>query len=453
MPLSPQLLQPPGPKGRALLHSLFMIKRDRLAFVLDAGERYGDIVGFGMGQRKVFLLRHPEHIRYVLSENPANYRKGLGIEEARPLLGYGLLSSDGEVWTRQRRLLQAAFHADRLDNYRKIIVAAAEKMASRWRTGTTIDAAHQMTLLTVSIVGQTLLGIDLEDQAEDIAMDLHTLTSDAMARMSRIVPIPRSLPLPSNVRAARALRRMEARVSRMIDERRSHPTNSGDLLSVLVETEAANGGRRQVRDELMTALVAGHETTAAALSWAWRLLSQHPEVSERLREELQTVLGDEEPTMATLPKLVYTRAVIEETIRLYPPVWLLPRKNIQADTIGSFHVPPQSEVLLCLYSMHRHPAFWDEPDRFMPERFLRDKSARHFAAYLPFGAGPRTCIGSRLGLMEATLVLAILARRFRAEAVPGRAVHAEASLSLHARNGVPVTIRQVAPALSALACR
>ncbi len=445
--------QPPGPKCRALVHSLLMIKRDRLAFVLDAGKRYGDIVGFGMGRRKVFLLRHPEHIRYVLSENPANFRKGLGIEEARPLLGYGLLSSDGEIWTRQRRLLQAAFHADRLDSYRKIIVAAAEKMASRWRTDTTIDAAHEMTLLTVSIVGQTLLGIDLDSQAEGIARDLHTLTADAMARMSSIVPIPRRVPTPANLRAARALRRMETRVNRMIDERRSHPTGGGDMLSLLVETQDANGGRQQVRDELMTALVAGHETTAAALSWAWRLLSQHPEISERLREELETVLGGEEPTMATQPRLVYTKAVIEETIRLYPPVWLLPRKNIEADTIGSFHVPPQSEVLLCLYSMHRHPAFWDEPDRFMPERFLREKNARHFAAYLPFGAGPRTCIGSRLGLMEATLILAVLARRFRAEAIPGIAVQAEASLSLHARNGVPVIIRQVAPARAAFACR
>ncbi len=447
------MAQPPGPKGRALLHSLLTIKRDRLAFVLEAGERYGDVVGFGMGQRKVFLLRHPEHIRYVLAENPANYRKGLGIEEARPLLGYGLLSSDGELWTRQRRLLQAAFHAGRLDSYRQIIVAASEKMAAQWRTGATIDAAREMTRLTVTIVGQTLLGIDLEEEAEDIATDLHTLTSEAMARMSRIVPIPRGVPLPSNLRAARALRRMEARVSRMIDERRSHPTDGADLLSVLIETEAANGGRQQVRDELMTALVAGHETTAAALSWAWRLLSQHPEVAERLQEELETVLGSEEPTMATLPKLAYTKAVIEETIRLYPPVWLLPRKNIAADTIGTFHVPPQSEVLLCLYSMHRHPAFWDQPDRFLPERFLRDKNARHFAAYLPFGAGPRTCIGSRLGLMEATLVLAILARRFRAEAIPGKPVHAEASLSLHARNGVPVTIRQVAPARAAFASR
>ncbi|HEX7330564.1 MAG TPA: cytochrome P450, partial [Pyrinomonadaceae bacterium] len=428
----------PGPRGRRLLGSLLEVRRDRLSFVTHATQEYGDLICFRMGPKNLYLLNHPDYARHVLCDNEANYRKGLGLIEAKPLLGEGLLTSDGEMWASQRRLLQAAFHNKRMDDFSNSMVDAAQATLERWQeraSNEVVDIAHEMVRLTMSIVGSTLFRIDLSESVEDISRDLTLLTRWAMSRMTSIWKLPIHVPTPKNRRALAALGRLESIVEKMI--RQHEHAGNESLLSLM----AAQDSEKTMRDEVMTLLLAGHETTAATLTWVWYLLSQHPEVERRLHAEVDEVLAGRRATLSDVPRLVYTRMIVSETLRLYPPVWLLPRKTKNPDCLDQHVIPRNSDVLVCVYTIHRHPRFWDEPERFDPERFAQDKG-RDSCAYLPFGAGPRTCVGSRFGLMEAVLMVAMIAQRFSLRLAGDRKVEPEASLTLHPRHGLPMTLHK-----------
>lgn len=428
----------PGPRGRRLLGSLMDVRRDRLRFVSEAARAYGDLVCFHMGSKRLYLINGPHHAQHVLSDRASNYEKGLGLAEAAPLLGNGLLTSDGDLWAAQRRMMQSAFRAGRVDEYCDSIVSAAAEHLERWRRSVdekSVDVAREMVHITLNIIGRTLFCVDLKDRATEISDDLNVLTSWAMSRMASLLPLPLSAPTPRNIRVRRSLRRLEALVEKMIRERDPEGRN---LLSIIGAQMDANGSRqadrKQMRDEVMTLLLAGHETTAATLSWTWYELARNPETGRRVCAEVDEVLAGRKATAEDVPQLIYTRAVVDEVLRLHPPVWLLPRRAKGDDVIDGYHIPARSDVLICLYTIQRHPSFWEQADAFHPERFGAGVGdARRNCSYMPFGAGPRTCIGGRLGMTEVLLVVATIAQSYSLELAPEAAVESQASLTLHPR--------------------
>lgn len=445
----PSATRVPGPRGRRLLGSLLEVRRDRLNFVRHATEKYGDLICFRMGPKRLYLLNHPDHARHVLCDNVANYRKGLGLVEAKPLLGQGLLTSDGELWASQRRLLQAAFHNKRIEDLSHLMVDAAHSTLERWEERPAgehvVDIAREMVRLTINILGSTLFRIDLSEKTEDISRDLTLLARWSMSRMASLWKLPLRVPTPQNRRARAALGRLESVVAEIV-RRPELVDGSGkeSLLSLMTAQNSENGSstnEKQIRDEMMTLLLAGHETTAATLTWTWYLVSQNPEVERRLHAEVDEVLAGRRATSSDVPRLVYTKMIVSEALRLYPPVWLLPRKAIKADRLGEHVIAANSDVLVCVYTIHRHPQFWFDPERFDPQRFAPDEGTeRNAGAYLPFGAGPRTCLGSRFGLMEVVLMVATIAQRFSLRLAGDQAVEPEASLTLHPRRGLPMTL-------------
>ena len=431
------LADPPGPRGWSLVDSLLAIRRDRISFVERASEQFGDFVAFRMGPKRLFLLRGPDLFKHVLVDHPQRYAKGPGLDEARPFLGQGLLTTEGCEWREDRAKFEGAMHARNLDRYAGIIDELTEdvfdSIAARSRNGAVIDASAEMTLLTLRIVSRALFGWDFGNHgAGEIAADLHTLNQWAMERMMGLVALPVWMS-PAAGAALRRLRRWAGEILAKI-RRTDHSVGACEALGQML---AASEGDR-ARDHVITFLLAGHETTALTLSWAIALLSDHQDAADCLRHESERQeIGGR--TWAGIQTLEYTRQVVEETLRLYPPVWLLPRKSIENDRVGPYEIPAGSGVLLCVYLLQRHPAYWKRPLEFRPERFSRQEAAsKPPGCYLPFGLGARACIGSRFGLMEAMLILSALVSRFRWEPAWNGDLRPNGSLSLQPAGGVPV---------------
>lgn len=411
-----------------------------MRFVRNALHDHGDLVGFRMGPKRLFLLSHPTHFRHVLCDNPGNYTKGVGLVEARPLLGEGLLTSEGELAASQRRRLQSAFSGPRLKVIEGDMAGAIGRMVSRWDQLSTskgpLDIAHEMVVLALDVLDSTLLHGDLVAHAREITEDLTVLTRWAMDRMTALAAPPTWFPTPQNRRARRALLRLEKLTEALVLKHSASPDPPQDLLSLLLDPEQGLD-QRQVRDEILTFLLAGHETTAAALAWTWHLLSLHPEIQERVHAEAESVLCGRQPEIKDLSRLSFTKAVFDEAIRLYPPVWMIPRHSVGDDEVGGYFLPGRSDILLCVYTLHRHPDFWVDPEFFDPDRFLGEN--RPFpGASLPFGAGSRSCLGSRFATMEAVMTLASAIQRFRLEPEPGAIIKAEASLTLRPLGALPL---------------
>jgi cytochrome P450 len=443
----------PGPRGNALFGLLLDVWRDRLGLMTEVTEKFGDVVRFKMGPKELYFLNHPDHAKHVLVDQAANYHKGIGLIHARKVLGDGLLTSEGELWKRQRRTINPAFHRERLSRFSGVVVDEAAALTARWRLRTStgpvgpVDVVQEMTTLTLAVLGQTLLDADL-GAYESMGHAFDVVQDQAMFEMQTLNMVPHVLPLPRNFRFRAARRELERIVFDIVEQRSRAGHAGDDVLARLLADYAGESDekvrRRRLRDELVTILLAGHETTASTLSWAWYEISCNPEIGERMRAEAVAVLGDGLPTYEDLHRLNYTRMVIQETMRLHPPVWILPRRAIEPDEVAGYHIPAGADVLICPYTLHRHPEFWDEPERFDPDRFDTDRAAtQHRYAYVPFGGGPRFCIGNNLGMMEAVFVASMAAREFRLELQPGRKVVAEAMLSLRIRGGLPMIIHRV----------
>jgi cytochrome P450 len=438
---------PRGPRGAPMLGNLLQVQRDRLGLMVSASREYGDAVRLRMGPKTIYLFNHPDHAKHVLSENHANYRKGLGLIHARRALGDGLLTSEGELWRSQRQAVQPVFQRERIAHAAGAIVEETDRMLARWRArpGQTVDLVAELTRLTLGVLGRSLLRVDLGSSSA-IGRAFQAVQDQAMFEMVTLSTVPHWLPLPGQLRFRRARRELDGLVDRLLVEHDRRSEQSGeDLLSRLVRSTAGEPDprvrRRRLRDELVTLLLAGHETTASTLGWTWLLLSQSPEALHRLRTEAIDTLGDRLPSYQDLAKLTYTTSVIEEAVRLYPPVWMLTRRAVDPDEVGGYHVPAGSDVLICTYTLHRHPQFWEQPDSFDPGRFHPERTAeRPRYAYIPFGAGPRFCVGSNLGLLEAVLVVAMIAREFDLHRASSGAVAPEPMLSLRLRGGLPMTI-------------
>ncbi|HJR07486.1 MAG TPA: cytochrome P450 [Pyrinomonadaceae bacterium] len=443
----------PTPAGLGAL-KLFRLmprfQREPLRVFAELTERFGHVVRM-KGLWTAYQITHPRDIEHVLQTNSQNYRKGRQYREFRASIGNGLLISDGEFWRRQRRLAQPAFHRQRINAFGEMMTGAAVEMLARWQTRAAskepFNVVTEMMRLTLRIVGSTIFGTDLSAETDHIARSLDIARAHAIRRMWQPVKLPVTFPTRANRAFLRAIRESEQVIYRMIDARRRGEVATDDLLSLLMRARDEETGEamsdEQLRAEAATILTAGHETTALALSWTWYLLSQHPEVEARLHAELDAVLegGRRRPTVADLPNLNYTRMVVEEAMRLYPPVWVIGRTAIADDEIGGYRVEANSEVVMCQYVTHRHPEFWDDPEKFDPERFLPERvAARPRYAYFPFGGGPRQCIGNNFALMEAQLVLACVASRYRLRLAPGQHVEPEASITLHPRRGIRMTL-------------
>jgi cytochrome P450 len=438
----------PGPPPWAVPGLLRKLWGDRLSLLSDAADRYGDVVRFAMGPKTIYFFNHPDHARQVLAENATNYHKGMGLAEARRrILGDGLLTSEGETWRHQRRAISPAFRRERISGFAGVVADAGTQLTRRLgaQTGQVVDLAAEMTALTMDVLGKTLLDADL-GPLSFLGEAFESAQQQAMFEMVTLGALPLWLPLPRHRRFRAARRQIEDAVRTLVRPReQAGGTDGSDLIAILLRATAdepdADARHRELRDQIVTMLLAGHETTASTLSWAWYLLSSHPEAAQRLHDEAVTVLGDRTPDVTDLTSLTYTNMVIQETMRLYPPVWGLPRRAQAADTIGGYRVPAGADVMISPYTLHRHRDFWDSPDQFRPERFAPDAPpVPHRYAYIPFGAGPRACVGSHLGMLEATLVAAMVARRFRFEFAGTGDPQPEAMLSLRIRHGLPVRV-------------
>ncbi|MFC9254593.1 cytochrome P450, partial [Amycolatopsis thailandensis] len=396
-------------------------------------------VRIAIGPKTMYLVNHPELAKHVLADNAANYHKGIGLQEARRALGDGLLTSDGDVWKKQRRTIQPVFQPKRIARQASIVANEVEGLVKRLRdTEGPVEILHEMTGLTLGVLGKTLLDADLAGFTS-LGHSFEAVQDQAMFEAVTLSMVPEWAPLKKQLRFRESRADLRRIADELVEQRLANPVENGeDVLSRLIATD---GTREQMRDELITLLLAGHETTASTLGWAFHLLDEHPDVAAKLRAEADSVLGDQLPTHDDLHRLPYTARVVEEVMRLYPPVWLLPRVAQADDEIGGYHIPAGSDVVVVPYTLHRHPAFWPEPEKFDPDRFDPDRpSGRPRYAYIPFGAGPRFCIGNSLGVMEAVFVLTMVLRDLELRKPPGYDVVPEAMLSLRVRGGLPMTV-------------
>jgi cytochrome P450 len=434
----------PGPSSRLPGRHALSMSRDPLAFLSGVTARYGDVARFRVGPETLFLINHPDLIRDVLVTHQRNFRKGRGLERAKRLLGEGLLTSEGQVHLRQRRLAQPAFHRARIAAYAETMSARAERAGERWRDGSTYDLAREMNALTLAIVAKTLFDAELDDEAQDIGAAL-TAAFEAF-NFSFFLPFGERLerlPIPPAIRFRKARARLDRTIYRLIAERRASGEDRGDLLSMLLmarDTEGDGGAMSdvQLRDEAMTIFLAGHETTANALAWTWYLLSGHPEIEGRLHAEIDGALaGRLLPNAADVERLPYTRMVLAESMRLYPPAWIIGRRAIEACEVGGYDIPPRSILLLSQFVTHRDARWFPDPLRFDPERWTPDQiAARHRFAYFPFGGGTRVCIGEQFAWLEGVLLLASIARRWRFRLVPGHPVALQPIITLRPKYGM-----------------
>jgi cytochrome P450 len=427
--------------------------RDPLGFQVEAHRRFGDVFRFRIGPLLVHFVYHPDHVRHVLFENPKNYLRGWQYRLLRRLLGDNLVVSEGDFWLRQRRLAQPAFARGRLAGYAAVMVGATSQMLIRWREaaakGTAIDVGPEMSRVALAIAGRTLFDRDVSDTADAVGQSFRVAGVYLERRFNRPFTTPPAwVPTPGNVRFKRAVRTLNEIVLDLVRDRRRDGRDHGDLLSMLMQARDEETGATmsddELRSEALTFLMAGHETTATALTWTWYCLASRPELRGRLRAEAVSALGDRPPSLADLANLPLTRQVIEEAMRLYPPVWALPRQVAADDTIGGYRVPAGSTVALVPFVTHRHPAAWDRPDEFDPDRFAPERAAaRPKGAYFPFLGGPHQCIGNEFAMLEMRLIVAMVLREFDVEVVPGQDVRPVGSLVLRPGGPVRVGLRPV----------
>ncbi len=441
----------PGPPGQLLFGNLPAYRRDPLQFYLDAHREYGDVVRFRAGPWHWHLIAHPEDVQYVLRDNYPNYGRSFFNNYLKSLLGQGLLTSEGDLWLRQRRLMQPVFHRKRIVDFATTMTDATAAMLERWEpyacSGQPLDVAAEMMRLTLEIVGRTLFSVDISRETDTVGRALTTAIEHINQRSTRLFPIPESVPTPANRRYYAARETLDKVVHDIIETRRRSDGDADDLLAMLLQARDEETGEsmsnQQLRDEVMTIMLAGHETTAVALSWTWYLLSKHPHVAEKLHAELAQVLDGRSPTLDDLPDLTYTKMVIEEVMRLYPPAWIMSRAPLEDDEIRGYHIPAGTSVMLCQYVTHRHPDFWPNPEGFDPERFAPERTASRLQfAHFPFGGGPRQCIGNEFAMLEARLIVAMVAQRYRLDLVPGHPVEPQPMITLRPRDGILMTLHE-----------
>ncbi len=436
---------PPGPNPRLPGNNLLKFRRDPLGFLTRVVREYGDIAHFTLGRQHVYLLNHPEYVKDVLVTHARKFKKGRILERAKRVLGEGLLTSEGEFHLRQRRLMQPAFHQRRIAEYGAAMVDAAVRWRERWHDGETRDIHAEMMGLTLTVAGQALFGADVERDSGNVREALNVVMEVFNFVLLPFSELLEHLPLPQVRRVDAARRRLDELVFRLIAERRRDPrfAQRTDLLSMLLRAQDTEGNSghmtdQQVRDECVTIILAGHETTANALTWTWYLLSQHPQVEARLHQEIDRALGGRVPGASDLPALRYAEMVLTESMRLYPPAWGVARKALEPHTIAGYEIPTGALLLMNQFVMHRDPRWYREPEAFRPERWESEVPQKF--AYFPFGGGPRQCIGEGFAWMEGVLLLVSLAQHWRMRVAEGQRVALKPVITLRPRYGMRMVL-------------
>jgi len=439
----PELAQrlPPALKGRMFVGVLPEFRKDPPEYLRRAAAEHGDIVNLKIGPQNVFLISQPEWIKDVLVTHQSSFKKSRVLERARVLLGDGLLTSEGEFHKLQRRLVQPAFHRERLAGYAASMVECAAACRERWQNGAEIDVSREMMHLTLAIVARTLFGADVSSEADEIGSALTEVLGLFDTVMLPFSEWLEKLPLPSVRRFQRARARLDQTIYRIIAERRKSSEDRGDLLSMLLlaQDEETSGRMtdQQIRDEALTLFLAGHETTANALTWTWYLLSQNPEAEAKVHAEVDRVLEGRAARFDDLPQLRYLEMVFAEAMRLYPPAWAIGRRAKVDYAIGDYTLPAQSVVLMSTYVVHRDPRWFPDPLRFDPDRWRPEAAEqRPKFSYFPFGGGARVCVGERFAWMEGVLLLATLAQRWRLRLAADQRVEHRAMITLRAKYGM-----------------
>jgi cytochrome P450 len=438
--------QPPGPKGLPILGLALDVRNNALGTLQFLAREYGDIVSMPVLRMNRILLNRPEYVQQLLILDHAKLHKSaLTKLVVGPVLGQGLLISEGDFWRRQRRLAQPAFHRSRTNEYSPVMVECALEQMKHWRSGETRNIAEEMMKLTLEVAVRTLFGTSLAGDSEAIGKAMTFLMRHYLRRARSPWRVPASWPTPANRRARREVEYMDSLIYRIIADRKEDKRPRNDLLSLLMAAMHDDGSQmteRQVRDESMTLFVAGHETTALTLSWTWYLLGQNPAAEARLHEELRAVLAGRPAEVSDVEKLPYLNAVVHESLRLYPPAFIMARMNVETVNVGGYEIPPRSTLLASQWVMHRDPRFYEQPEQFMPERWLDGLESRlPPGAYFPFGDGPRRCIGQGFAQLETALVIAAIAQKFRFHPKKGFPVVPEPLVTLRPKYGIQMTIQ------------
>jgi cytochrome P450 len=437
---------PPGPSTGLRRFSLGPLgSHDPLHYFSELAGKYGDIIGLRVLNYRIYLLNHPDYIEDVLVNHPRKFVKGRVLRANWRVFGEGLLTSEGDFWLRQRRLAQPAFHRGRIAGYASAMVEFAERLLAGWKDGEERDIHQEMMRLTLQVVGKTLFDADVAGDAHEVGKSLEELL-EIGANFRRTVFVPQWIPTPANRRIEKSISHIERVLYRIIAEKRASGRDTGDLLSMLLAAQDEDGSRmtdRQLRDETITLFLAGHETTANTLAWTWWLLARNPAVEAKLHAELDAVLANRTASLDDMPKLIYAGHVITESLRLYPAAWGMARQAVEDYEIAGYKVPKGSGVSFAQWTVHRDPRWYDAPEEFRPERWEGDllKRLPRFA-YFPFGGGPRLCIGNNFALMEATLILATIAQRYRFRLVKDHPVVPLPSITLRPRYGIRAVLEK-----------
>jgi cytochrome P450 len=443
---------PRAPARLPIAGHILQWRADPVKLLTDA-TRQGDVVRLSL-PGATYLLRHPRHVKHVLQDNHQNYRKGWVFDRIKPYWGESLLTADGDTWRQQRRRVQPSFKRDHTADFAPIVTARTAEMLARWEaiasSGQTVSLYNEMTELALVIIGDVLFGVDLWADAADMARAAQSALAVLKKRVAALAPLPLWVPTSDNRRFNGAMRMLNDRISEIVERKKRAGDQGRSFLAMLMAARDAETGAamtdRQLHEEILGMLQQGHDTVGESLAWTWYLLSLHPEVERKLHREISEVVGDRVPVVADLPRLQYAHMILQESLRVYPPVWVIPRDAINDDQIGGYRVAAGSTILLSPYLTHRHPAFWENPEAFDPERFLPARSAdrpRH--AYFPFGGGPRLCMGVDMAMMEMLLITVMVAQRHRIHLVSGHREEPECILDMVPRYRVRATLQMQHP--------
>jgi cytochrome P450 len=440
---------PPSPKGHWLLGNFPDFRRNILGFFEQSIRQYGDVVRFRLPNMPAYLIAHPNDIEYVLVTANRNFKKHKVWRQLAGVFGNGLLTSEGDFWIRQRRLAQPAFHRNQIANYGKIMVEFTQRMLENWHDGEIVDVHEEMMTLTMQIVAKTLFNADVSKDAKDVGNAMDIVMHEFQARFGRPFVIPDFIPTPGNLRFRKANQRFNQTVYEIIRARRSSGEDAGDLLSMLLHAQDEDGSRMtdlQLRDEIITLFLAGHETTANALSWTFYVLSNRAEIEAKLIEEIKGTLGERPATISDLEKLKYAEMVILESMRLYPPAYGFGREAINDCEIGGYYVPAGTTIFMSQYVTQRDPRFFENPLEFRPERWENDFAKKiPKYAYFPFSGGPRQCIGNSFAMMEAILLLVTVLQNSHLELVPNHPVEPQATITMRPKYGLKMILHERSP--------
>ncbi|WP_370476582.1 cytochrome P450 [Tamlana flava] len=439
---------PPGPKSKVPFGNVFGFRKDSLQFLRNIANEYGDIVHFRMGPLRVVLLNHPDPIKEILTSRHSNFVKGRPLEMAKELLGEGLLSSEGLFHKKQSRIIQPAFHMRMMELYVPAMVEYSERIMNSWRDGQEINILPEMIRMSTGIAGKTMFNVDIEKDAPEI----NDALEDIMGLFGRIT-MPFSeyllkLPFPSTKKFYKARERLDETIYKIIEDRKCNMLDNGDLLSLLLKAQLEDDSSsrlndRQIRDEALTLLLTAFDTTSLAITWTWYLLSQHPDIYNKLVGELDRILDGRYPTLEDYSDLKYTKMVFEESLRIYPPIYIIARESINEFKIGDYIIPKRTIVLVSPYLIHHDSRFHRNPEKFDPTSLAdRIEKSNSKYEYFPFSVGPRSCIGQHYAMLEGVFVLASIAQRWKMECLPGQKIELEQLLNLRPKNGIRMRLKK-----------